>query len=137
MKGYRVCTIALFITALASYPGCVRRTLTITTDPPNARVYLNDEEVGRSEVTTDFLWYGDYRVTLRKQGYQTLERNWQVDPPWFELVPLDFFAEVLWPGQLHDKHERHFSMVEAVETSADDVLSRAEELRRRALDARK
>ncbi len=137
MKKYFVCLTFVSAFSLTFQSGCVRRTLTITTDPPNARVYLNDEEVGRSKVTTDFLWYGDYRVTLRSQGYQTLETNWQVDPPWFEVVPIDFFAEVLWPGQLHDQHERHFTMTEAIEPTTEEVLRRAEDLRRRAMDARK
>jgi len=111
--------------------------MTITTEPPNARVFLNDEEVGRSEVTTDFLWYGDYRVTLRKQGYQTVDTDWKIEPPWYEIIPLDFVAEVLWPGRLHDEHQRHFTMAEATIPKTEDVLSRAEELRRRALDAKK
>jgi len=125
------------VTASLLLPGCVRRTMKITTQPPSARVYLNDEEVGRSDVTTDFLWYGDYRVTLRKEGYQTLDTNWKIDPPWYETIPIDFFAEVLWPGDLHDTHERHFILQEAVEPTTEEVLSRAEELRARALDARK
>jgi PEGA domain len=133
---FRLCAV-LMVLASSLLAGCVRRTLTITTEPPNARVYLNDEEVGRSKVTTDFLWYGDYRVTLRAQGYQTLETGWQIDPPWYQIVPIDFVAEVLWPGQLHDTHERHFTMVEAQEPTSEELLSRADDLRRRAMDARK
>ena len=45
-----------------SATACVRRTMIITTEPPQALVFLNDQEVGRSEVTTDFLWYGDCRM---------------------------------------------------------------------------
>ena len=53
--------------------GCVRRTIRITTEPPNALVFLNDQEIGRSEVATDFLWYGDYDVIIRKKGYADAE----------------------------------------------------------------
>ena len=74
-------------------PGCVRRTVTITTEPPHAHVFLNEQEVGISEVTTDFLWYGDYEVTVRKEGYKTLQTNWPIKPPWYQIVPFDFFAE--------------------------------------------
>ena len=117
--------------------GCVRRTISITTEPPNARVFLNDQEVGRSAVTTDFLWYGDYGVTIRKEGYETLETNWVIERPWYQHIPLDFFTEVLWPGQLHDTHSRHFVLEAAKTPTQEELIGRAVETRDRALDARK
>ncbi len=125
----------LLIALVAATPACVRRTIKITTEPPNARVFLNDQEIGRSEVTTDFLWYGDYDVTIRKEGYQTLQTNWTVKAPWYQWVPFDFFAEVLWPGQLHDQHERHFVLEEAQAPTQEELVGRAVETRERALDA--
>jgi PEGA domain len=118
-------------------PACVRRTINITTEPPNARVFLNDQEVGRSAVTTDFLWYGDYGVTIRKEGFETLETNWVIKPPWYQRIPLDFFTEVLWPGQLHDTHSRHFILEPAKIPTQEELIGRAGETRDRALDARK
>jgi len=117
--------------------GCVRRTLKITTEPPNARVFLNDQEVGRSDVTTDFVWYGDYGVTIRKEGYETLHTNWTVKAPWYQWVPFDFFSEVLWPGQLHDQHARHFVLEPAKTPTKEELVGRALETRERALDTRK
>ena len=125
------------IIAMANCPACVRRTITITTEPPNARVFLNDQEVGRSAVSTDFLWYGDYDVTIRKEGYETLQTHWTLKAPWYEHIPLDFFAEVLWPGQLHDAHAQHFVLETAKTPTQEEVISRAVETRDRALDARK
>jgi hypothetical protein len=116
--------------------GCVRRTLTITTEPPQALVFLNDREIGRTTVTTDFLWYGDYDVIIRKEGFKTLETNWNVNPPWYQVVPLDFFAEVLWPGRLHDRHARHFTLDPDTPPSEEELLQRAAETRARALDPR-
>jgi len=117
--------------------GCVRRTISITTEPPNARVFLNDQEVGRSPATTDFLWYGDYGVPIRKEGYETLETNWVIKPPWYQQFPLDFFSEVLWPGQLHDNHSQHFVLETAKIPTQEELIGRAVETRDRALDARK
>lgn len=127
-------TAALLI---VSSSACVRRTITITTEPPNARVFLNDQEVGRSAVTTDFLWYGDYGVTIRKEGFETLQTNWVIKPPWYQRVPLDFFAEVLWPGQLHDSHAQHYVLEPAKTPTQEELIGRAVETRDRALDARK
>jgi hypothetical protein len=112
--------------------GCVRRTLTITTEPPQAVVYLNDQELGRSEVTTDFTWYGDYEVAIRREGYQTLQTHWKIKPPWYQIVPIDFFAEVLWPGMIHDRRSRHFVLEPARTPTAEEVIERAMETRDRA-----
>ena len=117
--------------------GCVRRTLTITTEPPHALVFLNDQEIGRSRVTTGFLWYGNYDVVIRKEGYETLQTHCEVNPPWYQVIPFDFFAEVLWPGQLHDQQSRHFVLEPRVLPAPEEVVERALETRRRALDPRK
>ena len=125
------------LAALGPLLGCVRRTLKITTEPPNALVFLNDQEVGRSEVTTDFLWYGDYDVIIRKEGFQTLKTHWDIKAPWYQLVPIDFLAEVLWPGHIHDVRERHFVLEEQQWPTAEELLERAAEARGRAHDRRK
>jgi len=132
-----VCLVGLAgLVAIGSF-GCVRRTLTITTEPPHAHVFLNDHEVGVSRVQTDFTWYGDYDVVVRKEGYYTLHTHWQIDPPWYQLIPVDFFTEVLWPGQFHDERSRHFELSPARPTDTDALVERARKIRRRALDPRK
>jgi len=130
--------LTVFMVAALMLPtACVRRTISITTEPPNARVFLNDQEIGRSAVTTDFLWYGDYGVTVRKEGYETLQTNWIIKPPWYQHIPLDFFTEVLWPGQLHDTHTRHFVLEPAKIPTQEELIGRAGETRDRALEAGK
>ena len=131
------CLLPLALLTVALSTGCVRRTITITTDPPHALVFLNDQEVGRSTVTTDFLWYGDYDVIIRKEGYTTLKTHWDIKPPWYQVLPIDFFAEVLWPGQIHDQHERHFALEPQVQPTKDELVNRALEMRTRAFDPRK
>ena len=130
------CLISAIALALGPL-GCVRRTITITTEPPSALVFLNDQEIGRSEVTTDFLWYGDYDVAIRHEGYETLQTHWDIKPPWYQVMPLDFFTEVLWPGHLHDTHSRHFVLEPRELPTSDEVTRRALETRARALDPRK
>ncbi len=135
-RQYAACVLTpILLTALVS--GCVRRTMTISTDPPQARVFLNDQEIGRSEVSTDFLWYGDYDVVIRKEGYQTLQTNWKIDPPWYQWMPFDFFTEVLWPGWIHDTHSQHYVLAPATTPSEEEVIKRAEETRDQALGGSK
>ncbi len=134
MANYVCVLVSGFLTTM-TLTGCVRRTITITTDPPQARVFLNDQEIGRSEVSTDFLWYGDYDVVIRKEGYETLETNWTIKPPWYQSIPFDFFAEVLWPGWIHDTHSQHYAMLPATTPTEEEVIERAESVREEALGA--
>ena len=134
----RVGTVAAFcaVTAVAMLSGCVRRTLKITTEPPSALVFLNEEEVGRSDVTRDFIWYGDYSVIIRKEGYKTLKTHWDIKPPWYQRIPIDFFAEVLWPGHVHDTHETHFVLEKQEWPTSEELVKRAKETKARAHDLR-
>jgi hypothetical protein len=127
----------LMLFTCSTLTGCVRRSLTISTEPPGALVFLNDQEIGHSKVSTDFLWYGDYDVTIRKKGYATLATHWNIEPPWYQIIPLDFFAEVLWPGHLHDQHVRHFKLEPATTPTQEELINRAAEARKRAFDPRR
>jgi hypothetical protein len=129
--------LVLALLGLMAAPACVRRTISITTEPPNARVFLNDQEIGSSPVTTDFLWYGDYEVDVRKDGYETLQTSWKIDAPWYQVIPIDFFAEVLWPGQLHDYRQQHYVLKPSEPADTEELLKRAGELRDQALEVGK
>lgn len=125
-------TMVAGIFALLVTAGCVRRTIKITTDPPKALVFLNDQELGHSEVSTDFLWYGDYDVIIRHPGYKTLKTHWLIKAPWYQWIPLDFFAEVLWPGHLHDVRTNHFVMEPEEPCTPEQLLERASTTRAHA-----
>ena len=114
---------------LLACTGCVRRTLTIRTEPAGALVYVNDEEIGRSPASTDFVWYGDYDIIVRKDGYQTLRTHAKVNPPWYQVPPVDFFAEVLYVGKLHDQHELAYTLEPEQLPGPDEVIEHAEALR--------
>lgn len=114
--------------------GCVERTMTISTQPPGARVFINDEEVGRSPVRRAFLWYGDYEIVLRKDGYETLKTSVWLNPPWYQVPPIDLVSETLVPGTIKDEHILPtFELKPAVVPAADEVVQRALELREQAL----
>ncbi|MCP4247808.1 MAG: PEGA domain-containing protein [bacterium] len=113
--------------------GCVRRTLTIQTEPAGALVFLNDEEIGRSPVTTDFTWYGDYDVIIRQPGYQTLKTHVKVVRPWYQYLPIDFVAEVLWPQHLVDAHAFDLTLTPVEPIDRADLVERAQALRERTL----
>jgi hypothetical protein len=61
-------TICLLLIALVCLGGCIRRSITITSQPAGALVWLNDEEIGRTPVTVPFTYYGVYDVRLEHEG---------------------------------------------------------------------
>ncbi len=128
-----IVVLAGMLPVIVAVSGCVRRTLKIETAPQGAMVYLNDEEVGPTPVSRDFTWYGDYDVIIRKEGFETLQTNIVVMPPWYQIPPLDFVADVLWPATIHDIHHHGFVLDPRVAPEHDDVVARALSLREEAL----
>jgi len=120
--------------AVAILPaGCVRRTLTVRTEPAGARVFLNDHEVGTSPVSVDFTWYGDYDVIVRMNGYETLKTHHEIKPPWYQVPPIDFVAEILVPFEIHDEREASFTLRPMAEIDPETLLQDAVELREQAI----
>ncbi len=113
--------------------GCVERTLTINTDPQGAMVYLNDEEVGRTPVTKSFTWYGDYDVIIRKEGYQTLKTHARLIEPWYQVPPIDFFAECLTPATIRDNRHLEYTLEPTSRPTPAEIVERAQQFKERTL----
>jgi len=111
-------------------PGCLERTITITSEPPDAIVWLNDVEVGRTPLKTGFTFYGDYDVRLRKEGYEPVQTHRETDTPIYEFAPIDL-AATAWPGRIKTDLVWHFDLVPSPEPKADEpgLTQRAKELR--------
>ncbi|MHC4482605.1 MAG: PEGA domain-containing protein [Planctomycetota bacterium] len=122
-------TIAVLISTVI-VGGCVERRLTINTEPQGAIVILNDEEIGTSPVTASFEWYGDYNVTIRKEGYETLKTHRKLKRPWYDKFPLDFFAQILNPKRILDSYEWTFTLEEKRQISREELIQKAQELKK-------
>jgi hypothetical protein len=118
--------VATFTLLLAA--GCVRRQMTIESDPPGALVYLNGQEAGRTPLERDFVLYGTYDVQVRREGYETLKTRQRVIAPWWQWPPFDLVAE-LFP--LTDRRSYTYKLSPAADTAIDldAILSRSEEMR--------
>jgi len=125
-KGLFVLTIAVsgfFLT------GCVERKLTINTEPQGAVVTLNDEEIGTSPVTVGFEWYGDYNVSISKQGYETLKTHRDLKAPMHDGFPFDFFAQCLNPKRIVDSYEWTFTLEEKKPVDKNELIKEAQKLK--------
>lgn len=108
--------------------GCVERKLTIKTEPQEALVVLNDEEIGTSPVTVSFEWYGDYNVRVSKEGFETLKTHRNLKAPWYDKFPFDFFAW-LNPERIVDEYEWTFELAPKKEISREELIRNARELK--------
>ncbi len=92
--------------------GCVTRSLTIKTDPPGAKVYVNDQLKGTSPITYDFLWYGSHRVMVRKEGFQRVDDTALLRSPVWLWIPGDLIAELV-PYRFHDDRVLSYALTPA------------------------
>jgi len=112
--------------------GCVQRRMTVRSNPPGALVYVDDYQIGTTPVSTDFVYYGTRKIRLIKDGYDTLTVQQPFPVPWYEVFPLDFVTENLWPWEIRDERVVDLAMVPAGTVPAEAVVSRAELARRSA-----
>ena len=126
-----VISVCLLVSLLLG--GCVERKLTINTQPAGAIVWLNDEEIGSSPVTVAFNWYGDYKVRISKDGYETLDTHKKLKAPLHDAFPFDFFAEVVWPGRIVDEYEWEFALEPYKAPKREDLIDSAEHLKEKAI----
>ncbi|MCH7603279.1 MAG: PEGA domain-containing protein [Planctomycetes bacterium] len=107
--------------------GCVRRTISIVTEPPGALVWLNDREVGRTPIEVEFLYYGTYDVRIVKDGYEPLITSGKADAPLWDMVGIDLAAELL-PLELHSRIEWIYQLEPAM-FDEPGLIQRARDLR--------
>jgi hypothetical protein len=128
----RLIAPALCLLALPLLGGCVERTLQVTSEPSGALVYLNGDEVGRTPMRKNFLWYGTYDVELRKEGYETKVAEAKVWAPWWQIPPIDLLAELV-PLPLQDNHAVSYTLEPVTPEQVDPqrVIDRGVQLRGR------
>ena len=127
-----------FLSAIALCTGgCLERTIAITTQPPGALVWLNDVEVGRTPLETDFTFYGVYDVRIRREGYEPIITKAKAKAPVQEWVGIDLLAEAA-PIRFHDHVRWHWDLTPVAEAATDDAAKQQAEtdLLTRARDMR-
>ncbi len=102
----------------------------IRTNPPGALVYVDDHEVDLTPVAISPIYYGNRKIRLVKDGYETQEFIQSVPPPWYEIAPLDFFSENVVPGKIRDVRTYDYQLYPQTVVPQEDLLTKAEGLRR-------
>lgn len=107
--------------------GCVLRSLTIDSKPSGATVYLDNEPIGETPVTTAFTYYGTRKITLEKtdsEGRLLYERKIvyeKIKPPIYQIFPLDFFSELIIPAKFKDEYYFSYDLEPLKQTPIEDL----------------
>jgi hypothetical protein len=129
MKRSAWLALALALTALPT--GCVTRRYVITSSPPGAIVYRDGQPIGATPVEEPFIYYGKYHFRLVKDGFEPLDVEPVLRPPWYQYIGIDFISENVVPFYLRDVQVLHFELKPLVPVRHDDLKNRAEGLRQR------
>ena len=113
---------------LLSGVGCARHSVSITSEPSGALVFINGNEVGRTPMKYNFDNFGDFDVTLRKEGYETLKTHHNIKTPLYGYPPLDLGAEAFG---VKDHYEWRFDLtvVSGQVADAAELVNRGQSLK--------
>lgn len=128
----KISHISLFALVLVLQCGCVRKRLTIRTNPPGAMVFVDKQPIGLTPVSTSFTYYGTRNVEIVRDGFRTERFLRKFNPPWYEIPPLDFFSETLWPFEKRDERVVDVQMTPDPVISNDSLIASGEQLRLQA-----
>lgn len=119
----------MFLAVCLLGSGCVRRRMTVRTNPPGATVSIDNQWIGNSPASTNFVYHGTREVRIERDGYRTETIRRNIKPPWYQWPVIEFFSETLWPGELRDEHIIDVTLVPDTVAPAPEVLRRADALR--------
>ncbi len=129
-RGWWCVVAAIAFGALSvSQSGCVSRRLTIRSNPPGARVYVDNYEIGTTPCSTAFTYYGTRQIRLVKDGYETLTVEQEIPAPGYQIPPFDFVSENLNPREIRDERTLTYDLRPQIIVPTGELLGRAEQLR--------
>lgn len=126
--------LILMAILLVCTPGCLRRRLTVKSNPPGAMVYVDEHPLGRTPISTDFTYYGKRNIRLELDNYQTLNVQQPIHAPWYEWPVMDFISENFCPYEIKDHHTLSYTLTPNMESSVthEQIMLNAAEIRQDA-----
>ena len=119
----------LLLLGLVGDCGCVRRRMTIRSNPPGAVAFVDDRRIGVTPVSTPFTYYGTRKIQLFKDGFESQTVKQRFAPPWYEYPGLDFISENLWPREIRDERIVEVQLQPQQVVAPQELVGRAETLR--------
>ncbi len=120
---------AVLALAVLACTGCVRRRLTVRSNPPGAIVYVDNQHIGETPCSVDFIYYGTREIRLVKPGFETLTVNQPIPTPWYQYPGIDFISENLVPMRIRDNRNVAFNLAPQRVVPVEEIIGRGEQLR--------
>ncbi len=130
-RAIRHAIVVLLLAGSLAQMGCVRRRLTIRSNPPGAMVYVDNQHVGFTPCSVDFTYYGTREMRLVKSGFETLTINQPIPTPWYQVPPLDFVSDNLVPVKIRDNRTVSYNLQPQLMMPVEEIIGRGNELRTR------
>src|SRR6476619_8625211 len=111
----------------------VRRRLNVNSNPPGALVYVDNQQIGTTPCSVDFIYYGTREIRLIKPGFETLTINQPIPTPWYEYIPLDFVSENLIAMKIRDNRTLTYNLSPQLMVPTPELINRADQLRQETL----
>ncbi|MDC1142883.1 hypothetical protein OAU50_07300 [Planctomycetota bacterium] len=133
---FLVISVVSILGMLAS-TGCVERRIYLRSEPAGADVFIDGEFIGQTRAEdheagplyANFVFYGTREYTIRKRGYDTQSGVVELEMPWYEYPPVDFFSEVLAPWRITDEHEIEVKLEKSKPADVEALYRKAREFR--------
>ena len=103
--------------------------MTIRSNPSGALVFVDDQRIGVTPVSTAFTYYGTRKIQLFKDGFEPQLVKQRFSPPWYQLPVIDFISENLWPQEIRDERFVEVQMAPMQVVPTDQLIGRADALR--------
>lgn len=113
--------------------GCVHRRVTINSNPSGALVRVDGEDIGYTPASFDYTWHGTREVQLLKDGYETQTQLIDINAPWYQKFPLDFFSDNLLGTHTRDHRRFDLQMQPKRPDDATNLIERGRSLRSEAM----
>ena len=125
----RLLWLVILIMAVSSMTGCLRKRMTVRTSPPGAMVYIDKNPIGLTPVSTSFTYVGTRNFEIIRDGYRTEKFLRRISPRWYEIPPLDFFSETLWPFEIRDERIMDVQLTPDPVVPTEALIASGEQLR--------
>lgn len=99
----------LAIGACLLLSGCIRKQLTVTSEPACADVWINGVYRGKTPVEIPYNWNWYYDIKLQKPGYESYCIRERFYAPAKHKIPFDLIAEIL-PVRSEEPQWRHYQL---------------------------
>jgi len=131
----RVAILGAFVALTCTLPAqaIVRRRLNVNSNPPGALVYVDNQQIGTTPCSVDFVYYGTREIRLIKPGFETLTVNQPIPAPWYQYIPIDFVAENLVAAKIRDNRTVTYNLAPQLVVPPNELLDRAGQLRQDTL----